>query len=221
MVVAEEGASRQAAALLPVGDVRVGVRVDSEQVEPAVVVVVEPAEAAAHHRLGVRGHAEAEGALAEVQAPLLRDVLQPYPSEAGRHGARGGRADGRRRGRVGGDDGRRHELLAACGTRARNHVLTGLIRRELESLAEPDSACDMCRGEGRRVERGDLRRSLEVGDCQWRALALPQLEMHAQLLDPVGRHGDRLPDRSAKPLLQTGKPPARRTIRREGCIATP
>ena len=38
--------------LRPAVVVDVRVRVDDEEVEPAVVVVVEPAEAAAHHRVG-------------------------------------------------------------------------------------------------------------------------------------------------------------------------
>ena len=41
--------------VVPGADVRVGVRVDDEQVDPAVVVVVEPAEPAAHHRRRVGG----------------------------------------------------------------------------------------------------------------------------------------------------------------------
>src|SRR5436190_1856549 len=48
--VPEETAPRKAAVRLPVADVPVRVRVDGEEVEPAVPVVIEPADAAAHHR---------------------------------------------------------------------------------------------------------------------------------------------------------------------------
>ena len=88
--VVEERAARQAAVRLPVGDVGVGVRVDDEEVEPAVVVVVEPAEAAAHHRLGVVRHAEAERALPEVEPDLLRRDVDEL--DAGEAACRGPRA---------------------------------------------------------------------------------------------------------------------------------
>ena len=62
--VAVERAPRQPASCLPRAHVRLRVRVDDEQVEPAVRVVVEPAEPAAHHRRRVARHSEAEGAVA-------------------------------------------------------------------------------------------------------------------------------------------------------------
>ncbi len=71
VVVAVQVPGRQAAVCLPRGQVVVGVAVDGEQVEPAIVVVVQPAEAAAHHRLRVVRHSVAEGALAEID-PALR-----------------------------------------------------------------------------------------------------------------------------------------------------
>ena len=77
------------------GGVRARVRVDDEQVLPAVVVVVEPAEAAAHHRLGVVRHAVAERALLEVEAERRREVGQPQAGEGGALGA--ARCDLRRR----------------------------------------------------------------------------------------------------------------------------
>ena len=51
--VFEESATRQAALRCPSAGVRVGVRVDDEEVESAVVVVVQPAEATPHHRVDV------------------------------------------------------------------------------------------------------------------------------------------------------------------------
>ena len=52
--VVEQAASRKAPVGVVAGDVRLRVRVDHVQVEPPVAVVVEPAEAAAHHRLSCR-----------------------------------------------------------------------------------------------------------------------------------------------------------------------
>ena len=54
------GRSGEAASGLPRLGVRVRVRVHGEEVEAAVVVVVEPAEAAAHHPVHVVRHAEPE-----------------------------------------------------------------------------------------------------------------------------------------------------------------
>ena len=79
VVVAEERAAGQAPVIVPGGQIRVRVRVDGEQVEPAVVVVVEPAEPRAHHRCGVVRDAVAEGALAEVQPDLVRNAHQAVP----------------------------------------------------------------------------------------------------------------------------------------------
>ena len=53
---------------------RLGVGVDDVEVEPAVPVVVEPADAAAHHRRLVAREAEAERVVAEVEADLVGDV---------------------------------------------------------------------------------------------------------------------------------------------------
>src|SRR5581483_2622528 len=75
------------------------VRVDDEEVLPAVAVVVEPAEAAAHHRLGLRRDAVAEGSLAEVEAERGRDVAK---ADAGERVAR--RAAGRLQRRSAGGD---------------------------------------------------------------------------------------------------------------------
>ena len=80
--VLEERALRGAALRVPGGQVDVGVGVDDEEVEPAVVVVVQPADAAAHHRLGVVGHRVAERVLVEVDAELRRDVHEAKVPEA-------------------------------------------------------------------------------------------------------------------------------------------
>ena len=90
--VPEEGAPGEAAASLRRGDVDVRVRVDDEQVEPAVAVVVEPAEAAAHHRGRIQRHAEAESAVSEGQPDLRRDVDENVVPP----GSRWRRARGRR-----------------------------------------------------------------------------------------------------------------------------
>ena len=68
------------------GAVRVRVRVDGEEVEPAVVVVVEPAEPAAHHPVHLVRHPEREVVLAEVEPDLRRDVREPDAVEAFRDG---------------------------------------------------------------------------------------------------------------------------------------
>ncbi len=89
--VPEECRPGWAAALVPGGELGVRVGVDDEEVEPAVCVVVEPAEAAAHHRRRVVRHAEPECAVAEAQAHRRRDVRQrravERASDAGRPGA--------------------------------------------------------------------------------------------------------------------------------------
>ena len=72
-VVVERG-SREAAVGVRGNDVDVRVRVDDEEVEPAVRVVVQPAEPAAHHRRRVQGLPVTERTLAEVEPDLGGDV---------------------------------------------------------------------------------------------------------------------------------------------------
>jgi hypothetical protein len=74
--VLEELPHRSAAMLLPLRVLRVGVVVHRVQREPAAVVVIEPAEAAAHHRGRVVRDAEAERALLEVEPDGGGDVRQ-------------------------------------------------------------------------------------------------------------------------------------------------
>ena len=93
--VAEQRRSRQATARTPAVDVGLRVRVHHEEIEPAVVVVVERAEPAAGHRRRVGRDAEAKRALAEIETDLRRDVLEPEPCETDRGGvARGSRRCG-------------------------------------------------------------------------------------------------------------------------------
>ena len=79
--VVEERAARQPTFLLPPVGLGQRVGVHDEQVEPSVLVVVEPAQAATHHGRGIRRHAPPEGAVAEAQPDLGRDV---HESDAGR-----------------------------------------------------------------------------------------------------------------------------------------
>ena len=70
--VAEQPARGQAAGREPLVALVLRVAVDDVEVEPAVAVVVEPAEAAADHRHRVDGDAVAERAVPEAQAALAR-----------------------------------------------------------------------------------------------------------------------------------------------------
>ena len=80
--VVEQRTAGQATVLRPAHVVLVRVGVDDEQVEPAVGVVVDPAQAGAHHRLGLVVDAEAERALLEVEPHLSGDVVQFDPAES-------------------------------------------------------------------------------------------------------------------------------------------
>ena len=72
--VAVEPAPWQAALRLRGDDVDVRMRVDDEEVEPAVTVVVEPAQSSAHHRCRIQRHPESERSVAEVEPNLLGHV---------------------------------------------------------------------------------------------------------------------------------------------------
>src|SRR5260221_446764 len=77
-----KGGGRGRPAVWVVGtDAAAPVAVDDEQIEPAVVVVVEPAESAAHHRGYVARHAVTESSLRERNPRLRRDVLQAVARE--------------------------------------------------------------------------------------------------------------------------------------------
>ena len=92
--VVEQAAAREAALLLPAIRLALGVGIDDVEVEPAVVVVVDPAEPPAHHRHRVVRHAEPERALPERQPGLARDVLK---SQRGKLGCAGPVGPGVRR----------------------------------------------------------------------------------------------------------------------------
>src|SRR5437870_1810837 len=62
MLVAEEGGARKSAVRRIRTDVAFPVAIDDEEIEPAVVVVVEPAEPAAHHRGDILRYAVPERA---------------------------------------------------------------------------------------------------------------------------------------------------------------
>ena len=72
--VSEETARRQPARRPPAGSIAFGVAVDDEEIEPAVLVVVEPAQAAADHRGRIGLLAEAEGSMPEAKASLRGHV---------------------------------------------------------------------------------------------------------------------------------------------------
>ena len=95
VVVAVQSRPGEPAAGRVRADVALPVAVHHEEVEPAVAVVVDEAQPAAHHRRGVVGDAVPERALPEVEPDLRRHVVQPVPR---RHGdARQPRLAGGRR----------------------------------------------------------------------------------------------------------------------------
>ena len=177
VVVLEELGRRQAAVSLPGVGVRVGVRVDDEQVLPAVVVVVEPADPAAHHCPIVVRHPVAEGALPEVEADLPGHV-----AEAKTAGARlqlAGRLCCRRRRGLGRARGGHDQEPAAALLQ-----LEGMGERHQGVLAD---------GQGRQpAVDGALDRSGGACDHRRRPLVLPGLQLEAQPVDAVGRHLDRM-----------------------------
>src|SRR3981081_3175872 len=71
-----EGRAWQPTVRLEPCGVRARVRVDGEEIEPAVAVVVDPADAPAHHRLVVVRHPEPEPHLPEGESHRRRYVLQ-------------------------------------------------------------------------------------------------------------------------------------------------
>ena len=78
-----ERVARKPAPLLPAGDVGDdGMGVDGVEVEPPVVVVVQPADASAHHRHRIRGGLEAEGAVAKVEPDITGHVREMNAAEA-------------------------------------------------------------------------------------------------------------------------------------------
>src|SRR5207245_8338408 len=80
--VAEERAPRQAAMLLPATDVGLRIRLHDEQIDPAVVVVVEGTQPASGHRRRVGRDTEAKRTLTQVEPDPTGDVRQANPFEA-------------------------------------------------------------------------------------------------------------------------------------------
>ena len=194
VVVAEQCAARQAAVLVPCADVGLGVVVHDEQVEPAVVVVVEPAEPAAHHRRRVGRDAEAEGALPEIEADLLRDVRQANAGEACRRRPLR-RGAGLRRGR---------QCNRPAAADVRNEPAAPVLL-ELERLAEAHRRVAPHYARRHVLVGGQLPSPPEGGDRDCRALAVAGLEPDAHRVETICGDGDRAACRRADLSAQRGQ----------------
>ena len=159
----------------PVAEVVIRIGVDGEQVEPAVAVDVEPADAAAHHRRHVHRRLRPEGVLLEVDPDGRGDVLEARSADAG------------------GDELRRRagcDRLGRAAARADDDVARPL---ELE--------LERSRERRRRARERDSGRGAVVGDEPLRAggrrdddrrlLADRGLELELELVDVPLRHDDR------------------------------
>ncbi len=115
--VVEERAPRQVTALRPLVVLVVRVGVDGVEVEPAVGVVVDPAEATAHHRVRLTRVLEVEDVLREVEPDLPGHVLQADAAERVR---------------------RRRRLLRSLfrGPSRRGDHVPAVLERELERARE-------------------------------------------------------------------------------------
>jgi hypothetical protein len=74
--VVEQGGARQASGALPATHFALGVRVHGEEVEPAVLVVVEPTDPASQHGSRIRRDPPAKGTLPEVQPDRVSYVRE-------------------------------------------------------------------------------------------------------------------------------------------------
>ena len=173
VVVAEELAVRQRAT----PEVGVGVAVDDEQVDPAVVVVVEPANAPAHHRRRVRADAVAERALAEIEPDLPRHVLQPDAREPHRSLVAHRGALLRRR--------QRRERPAAPDV---GDEPAAAVLLQLERLLERGGGVTAHDRRGHVLVGRQLARPVEGDDGDRRPLPVPRLEPDAHPLEL--RRGD-------------------------------
>ena len=167
-VVVERG-SREAAVGVRGNDVDVRVRVDDEEVQPAVRVVVQPAEPAPHHRRRVEGLPVPERTLAEVEPDLVCDVHERRASE------RAARCCG----------SRRRCCEAALGA---NDAIPAVLEPELDGSPEALRILTAHERRSPAVGRRD-ERALEVRDDRWRPLVRPALQGHHDSLDVVLRHG--------------------------------
>ena len=166
---------------LPSGGVRVGVRVDDEEVESAVVVVVQPAEAASHHRVDVIGGSEAEVVLREVHPGLPCNVGETDPGEPLR-----GRSEQRStRFR------RRNDRDRPAAADMRNEPAAFRSHLQLECLVQRCWRLPSDQGApGPRIAR-KLHRACQPGNRDRSALAVTRFEMDVHLIDPIRRHFDR------------------------------
>ena len=190
VVVAEELAVRQRAT----PEVGVGVAVDDEQVDPAVVVVVEPANAPAHHRRRVRADAVAERALAEIEPDLPRHVLQPDAREPHRSLVAHRGALLRRR--------QRRERPAAPDV---GDEPAAAVLLQLERLLERGGGVTAHDRRGHVLVGRQLARPVERDDGDRRPLPVPRLEPNAHPLELRGGDIDRGSGRRADLPCQLGE----------------
>ena len=198
--VAVEPARRQPAAGLPPGDVRLGVRVDRVQVEPAVAVVVEPADATAHHRGLVARDAEAERLVAEVEPDPRRDVRQAE------------RRLQRRR--------RRHDLPCRFPADPAHEVAVA-DELELEGRRGVPGVAALHDVSGEAPVRRGLTRARERRDDGRRALAVAADETEADALRPIRRHVDGADACRVDPCPEIVEPRSRRTSTGPRAVSCP
>src|SRR6185436_7135250 len=206
--VVEERATRQSTVLLPPTSIRIGERVDDEQVEPAVPVVVEPADTSPHHGGQVVGDSEAEGSLAEVEPDLRRDVLEPdigeRPCRADDGSMHGGQRRRRRRRPSDSDD----DVVALLESHL-DGLLEGrrvVSNRELRWSAAID---------------GDLLEALDRGKDPGRCLARCARQRQAYARDSIARDRDRSAGGSSDLLAEIDEPRTTGTGRRPLWVAEP
>jgi hypothetical protein len=182
--VLEERATRQPAVVAPERRVRIRVRVDDEEVEPAVVVEIDPAEAAAHHPVHVVRHAEGEVVLPEVQPDLLRDVREPDTVKALRDGV---------------DERNERDRSTAPNVRDDPPLAVLLQFERFVQRGERGPAHDDRRHV---LVRRHAHRPVEFGNGDHRPLPVAGLEVQADSIHAVLGHLDRAGCRGAHLPLQ-------------------
>ena len=193
--VVEEGAAGHAAVLQPVAEVVIRIGVDGEQVEPAVAVDVDPADAAAHHRGHVHRRLRPERVLLEVDPHGRGDVLEARSADAG--------GDELRR-RVGCD------RLGRAAARADDDVARP-VELELERSGERRRRARERDRRGRAVVGDEPLRARGRRDDDRRILADGGLELELELVDVTLRDDDRARPRGADLRPQPLEPrPTRR-----------